>query len=324
MRGLSAIISRYVLPVVVGVMSPFGDAGAQQTPMPRVGVLSIPVILEFLRAGLRERGYVEGKNILIDSRSAYAGNQDLRSLAAELVRERVDVIVTFGTPAARAALSATPTIPVVFSGGDPVSTGLADSLVRPGRNGTGVSVVATELTAKRLDLLYRLAPRVRRIAYLVNSSNPLGPLQLQEARKTATVLGVELVVLDARNVSELEDKLRSLHQQDADAVLVTADVLFQMSKSTIGRAVRKARLPSMTPNSEYLDDGVLSSYGPDLRELSYKIADYVDKILKGAKPNDMPIEQLSKYQLIINLKVARELGIHVPQELLYRADKVIQ
>ena len=225
------------------------------------------MIQEFLRAALRERGYLEGKNIVIDWRSPYEGNQELRALAAELVGERVDVIVTFGTPAARAALSATSTIPVVFSAGDPVATGLADSLVKPGRNGTGVSVVATELTAKRLDFLHRLAPRARRIAYFVNSANPLGPLQLEEARRTAPVLGIELVVLDAKNISELEDRLRVLHPKEVDAVLVTADVLFQMNRPTIARAVRRARIPGMFPYKEYLDDGMLSSYGPDLREL---------------------------------------------------------
>ena len=312
--------------VLIALTAVFGMVamGAEQPPLPHIGVLSVPPVDGLLRAGLRERGYIEGKNIRIDWRSPYGNDQDAQSVAADLVREQVDVIVTFGTLGARAALSATATIPVVFSAGDPVATGLADSLVRPGRNGTGVSVVSTELAAKRLDFLHQLAPRARRIGYLMNSANPLGPVQLDEARKAAPMLGLELVILDARNVAELNERLRTLNRRSVDGVLVTPDPLFQMHKSAIAVAVHRAKLPGMFPYKEYLDDGTLSSYGPDLRELSYRMAVYVEKILKGAKPSDLPIEQISKYQFIIDLRTARALGIKVPQELLYRADEVLR
>ena len=307
-------LSALCIPVVV----------AARPTIPRVGVISVPPNEELLRSAFRERGYVEGKTISIDWRSRYTSDDELKSVAVELVHQEVDVIVTFGTPAARAALSATTTIPVIFSAGDPVATGLAESLVKPGRNGTGVSVVATDLTGKRLDLLHQLTPRARRIGYLMNSSNPLGSLQLEEARTAAEALSLELIVLDARNSSELDKTLGALHRQSADALLVTADLLFQLSKVSIARALRRAKLPAIVPYKAYLDDGTLSSYGPNLKELSSRIAAYVDRILKGAKPSDLPIEQVSTYELVIDLRTARMLGIQVPSDLLYRADEVIR
>jgi putative tryptophan/tyrosine transport system substrate-binding protein len=322
-RASTAVIETCVLAWSVLFLA-IAHAEQEQPPLThRIGVLSVPME-EFLRQGLRERGYTEGKNIIIEWRRAKQSGQELGSLAAELVQSKVDVIVTSGTLAARAALAATTTIPVVFSAGDPVGTGLAASLVKPGKNGTGVSVVSTELTAKRLDFLHQLAPRARRIAFLMNSSNPLGPLQLKEARNATSVLGVGLIILDSRNAAELDHTLHALQRNSVDAVLVTADLLFQLNKSKIARAVRQGKLPGMFPYREYLDDGMLASYGPDLKELASRMAVYVDKILKGAKPADLPIEQLSKYELIINLRVARELGIKVPQELLYRADEVMR
>lgn len=322
MPRLSGVIRGYATAVVLGTMLflPVADA---QAAIPRVGVLSIPPIEQLLRVSLRERGYIEGQNILIESRS-YANDQELRSGAADLVRSKVDLIVTFGTPAAQAVLAATATIPVVFSSGDPVGTGLVASLVKPVGNATGVSAVSTELIAKRLDFLHQLAPRARRIAYLMNSSNPLGTLQLKEARRTAAMLGVQLIVLDSRNVAELDKALNTLRKRSVDALLVTADFLFELEKSTIARAVRSAKLPTMSPYKEYLEDGVLSSYGPDLKELANRMAVYADKILKGAKPSDLPIEQISKYELVIDLRTARALRIKVPQELVYRADQVIR
>jgi putative ABC transport system substrate-binding protein len=297
---------------------------AQQPAIPRVGVISVPPNEELLRAALRERGYVEGRTISIDWRSRYTSDEELKAIATQLVHSQVDVIVTFGTPAARAALSASATIPVIFSAGDPVGTDLAESLVRPGRNGTGVSVVATDLSAKRLDLLHQLAPHARRIAYLMNSSNPLGALQLEQARIAAETLNLEIIVLDARNRSQLETRLHGLHAQSAYAVLVTADLLFQLHRATIASAIRRAKLPAIVPYKAYLDDGTLSSYGPNLKELSSRIAAYVDRISKGAKPSDLPIEQVSTYELVIDLRSARMLGINVPSDLLYRADEVIQ
>jgi putative tryptophan/tyrosine transport system substrate-binding protein len=295
----------------------------QPAPIPRIGVLNVP-IEEFLRQALRDLGYIEGKNIAIESRRSSASERELQSLASELVRSKVDVIVTAGSPTARAVLAATATIPVVFSAGDPVATGLVTSLVKPGGNATGVSVLSTELMAKRVDFLHQLAPRARRVACLMNSSNPIAPLQLEEAQKAARAFGMRLIALDARNEAELDAELHKLPRLSVDGFLVTVDLFLMASKSKIARAVRKARLPAIYPYREYLGEGTLASYGPNLNETARKLAAYVDKILKGAKPGDLPIEQLSKYELVIDLRAARELNIKVPQELLYRADEVIE
>jgi putative ABC transport system substrate-binding protein len=278
----------------------------------------------FLRDGLRELGYIEGKNIVIEWRRFAGGGEELRSLAADLARSKLDVIVAATTAAGRAALEATATIPVVFLSGDPVATGLAASLAKPGRNGTGVSLVSTELYPKRLEYLHLLAPRARRIAFLTNSSNPVSGPQLGALQKAAPMLGVQLVTLDARNESELGTVLGALRRGEAEGVIVSSDGVFRSNKSKLAQAIRKARLPAIFPYRAYIDDGALMSYGPDLKEAGRKTATYVDRILKGAKPGDLPIEQMSKYELIINLRVARELGLKVPQDLLLRADEVIR
>lgn len=259
MKRPFGIIHRCIVALTLGAISCIAIVLAEQPTLPRVGVISIPPNEELVRSAFRERGYVEGKTISIDWRSRYTSDDELKSVATELVHLGVDVIVTFGTPAALAALSATSTIPVIFSAGDPVATGLAESLVKPGRNGR-----------------------------------------------------------------ELDKTLRALHHQSADAVLVTADLLFQLNKAAIARAVRRAKLPAVVPYKAYLDDGTLSSYGPNLNELSSKIPTYVDRILKGAKPSDLPIEQVSTYELVIDLRAARMLGMKVPSDLLYRADEVIR
>ena len=301
---------------------------ADQAAIPRVGALfsigSTPSFEEGLRAGLRELGYVEGQNIVIEWRRSVGGDKELRSLAADFVRSKVELIVVNTTAAARATLETTTTIPVVFLSGDPVATGLAVSLAKPGRNGTGVSVVSTELYPKRLEYLHWLAPRTLRIGFLTNPTNPIAATQLEATRQAARTLGLQLVTLDARNEAELGAVLRALRRGVADGVIVTADVVFRLNKSKVIEAIRKARLPAMFPYREYHNEGVLMAYGPNSTEVGRKMAAYVDKILKGAKPADLPIEQLSKYELVIDLRVARELGIKVPQDLLLRADEVIR
>ncbi len=181
-----------------------------------------------------------------------------------------------------------------------------------------------ELIGKRLELLHQVAPQARRIACLVNSSNPSGVQQLEAARKAAQTLGMQLVTLETRNAGDLEATLNSLSRSTADGVLVTADVLFRANKSKIARAVRKAKLPGSFPYRDYHDDGALMSYGPSTKEIGRKIAVYVDKILKGAKPADLPIEEMSTYELVIDLRVAHELGLKVPEALLQRADEVLR
>ncbi|MGH8767267.1 MAG: ABC transporter substrate-binding protein [Burkholderiales bacterium] len=294
--------------------------------IPRIGVLilfSNTTLEEGLRQGLREHGYVEGKSIIIEWRRSAGTDEELRSLAADLAGSKVDLIVAPGSPAARAAMEKT-AIPVVFMSGDPVAAGFAVSLARPGGNGTGVSVVTPEMTQKRMEFLKEVVPNARRVAYLRNPTNPLsGPL-LNEAKTAAHTLGVALEVFDARNVGELDASLDAMRRSKADGFLVAQDLFLLANKSKICRAMRKTKRPAVFPVREYHDEGVLMSYGANLKEAMRRAAAYVDKILKGAKPSELPIEQLSSYEFVVNLRVAREMGIDVPQSILLRADEVIK
>jgi len=297
------------------------------SPVPRIGVL-LPQMAnaplgEGLREGLRELGYIEGKTIMLESRPPGATPEALRSIAVDLVRSKVDLLVVFSTPAARAALGVT-TLPVVFLAGDPVASGLAASLARPGGNATGVSLVTTELTAKRLELLRLSAPRARRFLILTNSANSTTALQLAGAQEGARALGVQLVILDARNSAELDTALARIPQSGAAGVVVSAEILFLVNRAKIARALRETKLPAIFPATEYHDAGVLLSYGPSLRQAMRRVAVFVDKILRGAKPSDLPIEQVAKVELVIDLRVAHAQGLEIPQDLLLRADEVIR
>ena len=305
-----------------------GVIGAAPADPPRIGFLTpLPESgpdREGFRQGLRELGYVEGKNIVIDWRRGEAG-PELRSLADALVKGKVKVIVTSGAPATKAAMQVTAVIPVVFVAvGDPVAGGFAASLARPGRNGTGVSVVATELYPKRLELLHRLAPKARRITCLLNSSHPLTARYLEEMERAARTLGIRLETLDARDTRELDAVLQSLDKNPPEAIFVGGDFLYLAHKEKVAAAVRKSRVPAIFASEDYHEHGALMSYGPSLRETGRLAADYVDKILKGANPSELPIQQISKFELIIDLRLAREFGIAVPRELLARAEKVIR
>jgi putative ABC transport system substrate-binding protein len=326
---MNAAVRGLILSVVLSMVFVQVPAEAdEQSAVPRIGVLVPPLANSpyeaGLREGLRELGYTDGKNISIEWRRSTGTEGELQSIASELVRAKVDVIVVYGTPAARGALRASATIPVVFLSGDPVASGIATSIARPGGNATGVSGVLTELTAKRLELLCQVAPRARRIAYLTNSSNPAAAPQREAAQKAARTLGVQLVYLDARNADELTSALGAISRSAASGVLISGDALLHANKPRIAQAVRKARLPSVSPYKDYHEEGVLMSYGPNLIAVGRKLAVYVDKILKGARPADLPIEEMSTYELVINLRVAKEIGISVPQALLLRADEVIR
>jgi putative ABC transport system substrate-binding protein len=315
MRGLFAHICATVL---------LTAAQADQPAIPRIGVLAAPVPYEqALRDGLVTLGYVEGKSIAIDWRRSTGGVDELRSLSTDLAQSKPDVIVAFGTPAARAASEVT-TVPIVFLSSDPVASGLVTNLARPGGNATGVSMTGPELIAKRLELLLQFAPRARRIGCLVNMSNPVGTLQLEQAETAARALNVELVKLDARNDAQLDAAVRAISRSTLDALLVTGDNLLFANSGKVARAVHKARLPAMFPNKEFRGEGVLVSYGPSVREAGRMTSVYVHKILKGARPGDLPVEEISKLELVIDLRVARAQGIKVPEELLYRADEVIR
>ena len=235
-RGLIVI-------VMTGAAVLSASAYAQQQPtMSRIGVLDVPVEA-LLRQSLREHGYIEGKNVVIEAHYSNGNDQELRSLAAELVRSRVDVIVTSGTLAARAALAATATIPVVFTAGDPIITGLVASLARPNGNATGLSVLSVELTPKRLELLHELVPHARRIAVLMNSSSPIGALQLEEARKAGRIFGVQPIVVNARNGTELDTALRALSRSAADGILVTSDFFCSRTSPRLRRPYARLSYP---------------------------------------------------------------------------------
>ena len=318
----------FLLAVGLALWFGAGVIGAAPADPPRIGFLtSSPESgpdREGFRQGLRELGYVEGKNILIDWRRADTG-QESQALADGLVNAKVDVIVASGTPAARAAMQASPTIPVVFANlGDPVASGFAASLARPGRNGTGVSIDSTELYPKRVEFLHQLAPKAKRITYLVNSSNPIAARMLQETEIAARTLGVRLQTLDARDGREFDAVLQTLRKNSPEAILVGGDGLYLANKGKVAAVVRKTRTPAMFPYDDYHEHGALMSYGPSLSEAGRLAAGYVDKILKGANPSSLPIQQISRFELIIDLRLARELGIDVPRELLARADRVIK
>jgi len=320
-RGLAAA-------ALVGTAMMWSSVHADsQQAIPRIGVL-LPQMADAplgdgLREGLRDLGYIEGKTIILESRPPGPTPEALRWIAADLARSKVDLLVVFSTPAARAALDATK-LPVVFLAGDPVAAGLAASLARPGGNATGVSLVTSELTAKRLELLRLAAPRAQRFLILTNSANPTTALQLAGAREGARALGVQLVTLDTRNAAELEAVLGRLSQSSAGGVVVSAELLFLANRARIARALRETKLPAIFPATEYHDAGVLLSYGPSLKQAMRRVAVFVDKILRGARPSDLPIEQVAKVELVIDLRVAHAQGLEIPQDLLLRADEVIR
>jgi putative ABC transport system substrate-binding protein len=290
----------------LAVHTAFGlQAAADTSPIPKVGAVVRPLLNAGyeagLRTGLRELGYSEGRNIVIDWRRSNGGDED-RLLAEKLARSKVDVVVVFSTPGAQAAMHANRTVPVVFLAGDPVATGLASSLAKPGGNGTGVTGVLTELAAKRVELLYQLAPGIRRVVGLVNPDNPVSVLQFDAASATARGIGVSVGKLEARNSVELDVALLELQRSPKTGLFITGDAVFLVNKAKIARALRVARVPASFPYRESTDEGVLISYGMNPYDVGRKIAGYVDNIIKGAKPGDLPIERISKYELIIDLR----------------------
>ena len=312
--------------------APFGSFAQQQTgKIMRIGSLS-PLSasagahnLEALRRGLRDLGWVEGRNIAIENRYAEGKYDRLPELAAELVRLKVDVIVTGSTPGALAAKNATTTIPIVMvTPGDPVASGLISSLAHPGGNLTGVTSLGRELSAKRLALLKEVVPRVTRVAVLTNPDNPeTGPL-VKSLEMAARSLGVQLRVLEVRGPTDFEKAFATITTERAGAIMVMTDILFHTHQRRIVELASKSRLPVMHGFREDVDAGGLMFYGATLADMNHRAATYVDKILKGAKPADLPVEQPTKFELIINMKTAKALGIAIPQSILLRADKVIE
>ena len=275
------------------------------------------------RQGLSETGYVEGQNVAIEYRWAEGNYDRLPALAVDLVGRKVDVIAaTGGTPSALAAKAATPTIPIVFSTGDPVERGLVASLARPGGNLTGISSLM--IGAKRLELISELVPQARVIALLVNPSNPYSERVIQDLQEAAFAKGMQLQILNARNQSELDAAFAAFAQQRADALVSPSDTFFNGQHVRIVALVARAAVPAIYDWREYVTSGGLVSYGPSLTGIQRQLGSTVGKILKGATPADLPVQQPTKFELVINLKTAMALSLTVPQSLLVRADEVIE
>ena len=328
MKGWSETVRSLAAGVFLGATLLSAPAQADQRPQaPRIDVLipedEVGRIRQALRDGLTGLGYMEGSSIAIEWRTHGQAKEDFDRLANALAQSKADLIIAITTPAARTALSAT-NKPVVFVVGDPVGAGLAASLAHPGGNATGVSMLVAELIGKRLELLHQLVPGMRRVALLRNPDNPLDVSTLDKAQQAAREFNVRLVTFEARNAKELDGILHALKRGIADGMLVSGDSLFRTNQLKIAQAADNVGLPAVFPFYLGNDNGALLSYGPSVKEGTQRAAVFVDKILKGAKPSELPIEQMSKYELIVNLRVARAMGIRVPEDLLLRADEVIR
>jgi putative ABC transport system substrate-binding protein len=282
--------------------------------------------LERLRAGLRDLGYTEGKNSVIDVRWAEANYERLPGLAAELVRLKVDVIAAFGTPAIEAARKATTTIPIVMAAtGDPVGSEFVASLSRPGGNITGLSNINVDLSSKYLELLRVAVPKLSRVAVLANSGNPNHRrLLYPNIQAAAKLSGINVSRVQVSGAGEIDAAFGAVKKERVGALIVLADGMFYGQARRIAGLAIQQRLPTMFATREPVESGGLMSYGHDLSEAFYRVATYVDKILKGAKPADLPVEQPTTIELVINLKTAKAIGLAISQDLLFRADKVIE
>jgi putative ABC transport system substrate-binding protein len=305
-------------------------ARAQQPAMPVVGFLGPTTpsaqtqwVAAFLER-LRELGWVEGRTVAIAYRWAEGHTERLAEIATEFVRLKVDVIVTYGTPQVIAAKQATSVIPIVFAlVGDPVGAGLVASLARPGANVTGLSLQTTDTATKRIELLREVVSGVRRLAILANVDNPASRLEMGELQAAAGTLGLEVVTSEIRRAEDIAPAIEALKGR-ADALYVAGDPLLNAHRIGINTLAMSAKLPTMYIQREFVEAGGLMSYGPNFPNLFLRAADYVDKILHGAKPANIPVEQPTKFDFIINLTTAKALGLTVPPSLLGRADEVIE
>ncbi len=278
----------------------------------------------FLR-GLRDLGYTEGRNLVIEERLAGASEKRLFDLAAQLARSRVDVIVVRGTQATLAAKRATATIPIVMTGSsDPVGTGLVRTLAHPGGNVTGMSILAPDLAQKRLELLRRVLGNASRVAVLWNPTNPGNANEWQQTQRAAKSLRLELIAREVRQPKDIHRAFRSLPPRSADALVTLTDALLSSGRTEIVQLASNSRLPGIYHLKEFVEQGGLMSYGPDLHHSFYRAAHYVDRILKGESPATLPVEQPMKFELVINLQTAKQLGVEIPAEVLALADKIVR
>jgi putative ABC transport system substrate-binding protein len=299
--------------------------------IPRIGYLAFSsrtgntVRREAFLQGLRQLGYEEGKTIFIEYRYAEGKFDRLPALAAELVQLRVDLIVTVGTASTRPANDATRTIPIVMAqDSDPVGNGFVTSLARPGGNITGLSQMAPDLAGKELELLKDVVPKLSRVAVLGTSNSASNAQALREMEAPAKALGITVDYQDVRNAMDIEAGLAAAIKGRAEAVLVLTSAVLNTNRSQLFGLVVKHALPTIYPQSDYVESGGLMFYGPNVTEMFRRAATYVDKILKGAKPADLPVEQPKKFEFIINLKAAKQIGLTIPPNVLARADRVIR
>ena len=316
----------------------FGSAAATwplashaQPKIPRIGFMGNSTaaleanLVDAFREGLRELGYEEGRNIAIEYRWADGNYDEFPALVAELIAAKVDAIVTAGTPAALAVKKATTTVPLIMVAvGDPVGTGLVPSLARPGGNLTGLSSIAPDLEGKRLQLLREVVPALSHVAMFINSLNPFHVSSMKQARAAAQAMGIKLQLHDIRKSEDLDDAFAAIRKERPDALLILADRIFLHNRERMMDFTKEQRLPNVNAYKELVEVGGLMSYGPSYEDMHKRAAIYIDKILKGAKPADLPIEQPSKFTFIVNLKAAKALGVTVPSQLLGLADQLIE
>jgi putative tryptophan/tyrosine transport system substrate-binding protein len=307
------------------------SAEAQQPAreVPRIGILFIgdrnQPHLEAFKQGLRERGYIEGKNIAIEYRYAEGKINRLPLLAAELVKLKVDVIVTTAEMGARAARQATKTTPIVLTtGADLVKSGLAQSLAKPGGNITGLSVLEEDLSGKRLDILKEAFPKMKRVAYLWNPSAVVVNPSLDQAKAIAQAVALQLRSYEVYTLAEIEKAFADMSKARPDALFVILSPLMTLNSKRIVELALEQRLPGMYPTNQFVEEGGLMTYGPRIDDMYRRAATYVDKVLKGAKAGDLPVEQPTKFEFVINLKTAKQIGVTIPPNVLARADKVIK
>jgi putative ABC transport system substrate-binding protein len=321
-----------VLVALVLAVMPVGLAPvvAAQPPVPLIGFLSAgnrttAVAWPALQDGLRELGWAPSQNIRLEPRWADGRHERLDALAGELVRLNPALIVAASGPAAAAARRLTTTIPIVFETlGDPVAAGLVNSLARPGGNLTGTAGISAELSEKRLELLRELVPGLTRLALLVNPGNVMAPAIIRETEDAARSLGMTLQIAEARTPDHLDPALSAIAQGRAGAVFVFPDPMLFAQRTRLVRLIAQQRLPAVYVESDWVPAGGLMSYAPDLRAQYRRVAFYVDRILKGSKPADLPVEQPTKFELAINVKTAKALGLTIPQSVLVRADRLIE
>jgi putative ABC transport system substrate-binding protein len=311
------------------LVAPLAAHAQQPAKVPRIGILtlapSMAPTFEAFRQGLRELGYVEGQNVALEYRFAQGRADRLPALAAELVQMKVEVIVIQSTQAALAAKQATQTIPIVMAqGGDPVAAGLVASLARPGGNVTGLSLQLSELSGKRLQLLKEVAPKSTLVAVIRNVTHPNAAGFWEETEAAARSLNLRLQSVEVRSPADLDAAFKAVARARPSALITIADNMLVDNRTRVVQFAAKSRLPAIYPDREFAEAGGLMTYGPSTASNWRRAATFVDKILKGAKPADLPVEQPTRFELVVNLKTAKALGLTIPPSILVRADQVIQ